>query len=180
MFDLRAIIILFAATRGCIRPRSGRPSLPDPSNARPRCERSLLVFIRSSLPSNARIRSINSIPWSYELPRGQVHGALLRAFWVRKSRCPCGCRAPSPSQKEGLRSGDTGKVSIGNRQTFGTMRGRARFYLESRVETLIGDLRHVRYEVQRYQTRRNIHNLTQDSVQSVLWFQQPQQLFHIP
>jgi len=51
MLDLRAVIseVLFTTTRGCMRPRSGRSSPPEASDAA-QCEHGLLIFIRPSRP----------------------------------------------------------------------------------------------------------------------------------
>ena len=104
----------------------------------------------------------------------------MRTFWVRR-RCPCGCRARARKKGLGLEVREWVRLGIdrclgqGGKST----RWLSFFHLDSRVEPLTGDLRHVRYEVQRQQIS-NVHDLTQNNIQSVCWYGQPQHPLHIP
>jgi len=120
MFDLRVMIsadILSAATRGCIRPWSGRPSLLEASNSRPQFERSVLI-IHTSLPRpNSRIRVSNSISrrmggdsstLGCSRGNGRVWTKYAECYWERFGHYGGdrvgrrGCRARSQAREEAL------------------------------------------------------------------------------
>jgi len=65
MFNLKAVIsteVLFATTRGYLRPRGGRSSPPEASDARPNAKAALSSSYAPLAPSNARIRPRKSPP----------------------------------------------------------------------------------------------------------------------